>query len=418
MASTAKPLINKYLVRYAEVETGLLGEFDKSWASGLQFSHALTIPAYKEKSDFFERLADQHMRQESVLLVVVINQPDTLAAPHPDNQLLLEKLQSATEHIWHRDNLWLGKLPGTDSAVLIVNRFSGRAIPHRQGVGLARKIGADLALALHHHAIVKNPWLYTSDADAWLPEQYFSAPDKHPSSAAAIYPYQHSRGSDKLSLVTELYEQRLAQYVGGLAWAGSPYAYHTLGSTIAVKAEAYAKVRGFPKRNGGEDFHLLNKLAKVGGIVSLDTPPIQIQTRDSDRVPFGTGPAVSELLQETNPNQARIFYHPQVFSELKSWLDAMPLSQTTDLINLPLSESTITALQQLSTQEAITRAQQISKHPATYGRHMHHWFDALKTLRFVHGLRDQGLGNIAFCEWQDNLIFTHRGHSIRPKRSI
>ncbi len=398
MASATKPLIEKYLHRYAEAESGLLAECDKNWANGYPFSHALVIPAYKEEVAFFDRLVSQHMHNESVLLIVVINQPDTLTAPHPDNQVLLEALQSATEHSWHRDNLWLGKLPWTDSAVLIVDRFSDKPIPHRQGVGLARKIGADLALSLHHNAAVKSPWLYTSDADAWLPKQYFSATAEHPSSAAAIYPYRHTRADDPLSRVTVLYEQRLAQYVDGLAWAGSPYAHHTLGSTIAVKAEAYAKVRGFPKRNGGEDFHLLNKLAKVGNIASLDTPVIQIQTRDSNRVPFGTGPAVTQLLKETDPKQARIFYHPQVFFELRSWLDALPLSQSTDLDALPLKKRSISALQKLNTQEAIIRTRHTSHQTDTYLRHMHNWFDALKTLRFIHNLQEQGLGNITFAQ--------------------
>ena len=48
-----------------------------------------------------------------------------------------------------------------------------------------------------------------------------------------------------------------------MKYARSPYAFHTIGSTMAVSANHYAKVRGFPKREAGEDFYLLNKLAKV-----------------------------------------------------------------------------------------------------------------------------------------------------------
>ena len=411
MSAPAKPLIEQYLSRYAEIEASALAACDNPWPSQCQFSHALIIPAYKEAADFFARLARRHMNRESILLIVIINQPDMLAAPHPDNQRLSEQLQSATEPVWRQDNLRLGKLPGTDSAVLSVDRFSTHPIPRRQGVGLARKIGADLALALHHRAIVKNPWLYTSDADALLPEKYFRALQDHDACAAAIYPYQHIRANSKLSRATELYEQRLTQYVDGLSSADSPYAYHTLGSTIVIRAEAYAKVRGFPKRNGGEDFHLLNKLAKVGDITSLEAPLIRIQARDSDRVPFGTGPAVSQLLKEADPRQARIFYHPQVFSELKSWLDALPSSQVTDLIKLPLGQPSIAALQKLGTQGAIARARQTSKHRDTYARHMHNWFDALKTLRFIHFLQEQGLTNLSFAEMRQHSLATRTGDS-------
>ncbi len=398
MPTATKPVIEQYLNRYAEVEAGLLTAGDTNWPGECQFAHALIIPAYREPSEFFARLVRQHLRRESVLLIAVINQPDSLDTPDTANDRLLQTLQNNSRGIWQKENLWLGKLVDSNSAVLIVDRFSKRPIPRRQGVGLARKIGTDLALALYHRAIIKSPWLYASDADTLLPNRYFSTLDEHSPWAAAVYPYRHECSDDALSQATLLYEQRLKQYVDGLALAGSPYAYHTLGSTIAVQAEAYAKVRGFPKRNGGEDFHLLNKLAKVGRIISLEAPPIQIQIRDSDRVPFGTGPAVSQLLKEADPQQARIFYHPRVFAELKDWLDALPSSQTTDLSEMPLSRRSITALRNLGTETAVTRARRTSNHPDTYARHLSNWFDALKTLRFIHNLQEQGLGNITFAQ--------------------
>ena len=46
----------------------------------------------------------------------------------------------------------------------------------------------------------------------------------------------------------------MSYYVAGLAMAGSGYAHHSLGSTIAVHAKSYAAVRGYPKRSAGEDF--------------------------------------------------------------------------------------------------------------------------------------------------------------------
>ena len=62
----------------------------------------------------------------------------------------------------------------------------------------------------------------------------------------------------------------------GLGFAGSPYAYHSVGSTLAVRAEAYAIVRGVPKRAAGEDFYLLDKLAKVTPIRVLTGEPVAI----------------------------------------------------------------------------------------------------------------------------------------------
>ena len=106
-------------------------------------------------------------------------------------------------------------------------------------------------------------------------------------------------------------------------FAGSPYAFHTIGSTMAVSAVHYAKVRGFPKREAGEDFYLLNKLAKVGSVLELDVGTddgaIEIDSRRSDRVPFGTGAAVNKITGLADPVREFQFYDPEVFGLLKTW---------------------------------------------------------------------------------------------------
>ena len=64
----------------------------------------------------------------------------------------------------------------------------------------------------------------------------------------------------------------MSYYVAGLAMAGSRYAHHSLGSTIAVHAKTYAAVRGYPKRSAGEDFYLLNKICKLAPVERLAGP--------------------------------------------------------------------------------------------------------------------------------------------------
>ena len=127
---------------------------------------------------------------------------------------------------------------------------------------------------------------------------------------------------------TQLYEYSLRYYVAGLSYAGSPYAFHTIGSTLAVNAVHYARVRGFPRRQAGEDFYLLNKLAKVGSVRQLsaetDCEPIDIAARRSDRVPFGTGAAVGKLMELENPATEFLLYHPAVFGLLRGWLGSLP----------------------------------------------------------------------------------------------
>ena len=381
----------KYLARYAEPEAALSLELCCATTIN-SWQYCLVIPAYKESNSFYQRLSATLLQQHAVLLILVINQPDSLANPHHDNTNLWQCLIDATDERQSHDKLQLRSIPATDSALLLVDRFSPeQQIPEKQGVGLARKIGADIALALIDGGHIKRPWIYTSDADALLPSDYFVALDDDKGkaqSAAAIYPFKHRCDDNPVGRATQLYEQRMQQYVEGLHSAGSPYAFQTIGSTIAVSAPHYAQVRGFPKRSGGEDFYLLNKLAKTGQINCLQKPEIIIEARQSDRVPFGTGPAISKLLIEKNIDDAKIFYHPQIFIELKAWLEVMPMTQTQGLNHLPLPEACLNALQTIGVEQAIASTRTISTSTQSYNKHMNTWFDAFKTLKFVHYLRE------------------------------
>lgn len=398
----------KYLANYAEPEARTVRELLCATANAGHWQYCLLIPAYKEQQAFYRRLASGLLKQNSVLLILVINQPDSLARPHPDNTGLWQAIVDATTERHCLNNAQVRDIPATNSAVLLLDRFSpGQQIPAKQGVGLARKIAADIALALIDSGHIGKPWIYTSDADAHLPVDYLSAldnintkPNAKPSAnssgqpAAAIYPFKHRCDDSPVGRATQLYEQRMHQYVDGLRSAGSPYAFQTIGSTIAVSATHYAQVRGFPKRSGGEDFYLLNKLAKTGQILKLQAPEISLDARQSDRVPFGTGPAISKLLGEKNINAAKIFYHPEIFIELKTWLDVMADSQNQNLDDLPLSTCVKAALQAIGSPQAILAARKISTSAPGYSKHMHTWFDAFKTLKFIHYLQEHALPSV------------------------
>jgi hypothetical protein len=218
-----------------------------------------------------------------------------------------------------------------------------------------------------------------------------------------------------VALATQLYELSLRYYVAGLRFARSPYAFHTIGSALAVNARHYAQVRGFPKRDAGEDFYLLNKLAKVGEVQELasgsDCLPIQIQARRSDRVPFGTGAAVNTISDLADPVADYRYYHPAVFSLLKLWLQSWPeiwAEQSTDfdrLISPPRPgskddaynrECLVRSLDGIGTVKALEHAFRQSKDLAHFTRHMHTWFDAFKTLKLIHGLRNTCFSSIDY----------------------
>ncbi|WP_394176592.1 hypothetical protein [Thalassotalea litorea] len=397
----------KYLANFAEPETQSLSSFPQA----LVFEHVVILPAYKESAQFchrFDRLTTGNAGQ---LLIVVINQPDTDNNTEPQ-QRLFAQLHASAELIWQCDNLSLLKLVNA-GYVLVVERFI-QPIPYKQGVGLARKIAADLACYLIAHHGIQSPWICSTDADAHLPANYFSSlPTDSQNISALVFDFYHQRtdtkANDKTGIATDLYEQSMRYYVGGLNYAGSRYGYFTIGSILAISANAYVKARGFPKRAAGEDFYLLNKIAKLGEIKNVQDVQIKIDARVSDRVPFGTGPAVQKIIDLQQASRDYCYYQPQVFIELKQVLDLFKTSAG----NLQQLLSGIEKLSVLSKQSLtdigftkfVNILQKQRSSDAQTARQLIVWFDAFKTLKFIHALRDNGLTDIPLQQALDNPYF-------------
>ena len=401
--------IDHYLNQYAEPETQQLkGLVD-------QYQHCICIPAYNEPPLFIDRLIQFINKQTNTLAIIVLNRPDNIQENnHSDNHRCKQSLEQQLSLNWQHHNLQLHKA-SNNSAILLVDRFdTGAAIAAKQGVGMARKIAADIALQLINQRHIIEAWIYSTDADVLLPDNYF---DRSQSSAnkaqtvskniaAYILAYQHiATDNQAIDNATQLYERRLNAYVDGLHLANSAYAFQTLGSTLCVHAKHYAMVRGFPKRAAGEDFYLLNKLRKTGAIVALKTPVINIETRISHRTPFGTGTSVDSILAHDDPEQAAIFYHPQLFILLRqtlTWLKQLSNNEYIKHKNLdwqqtiknssewPIEEqeAIINALKAIDFNSGWTHSLNNSRDVDQFKRQIEAWFDGFKTLKYLHALRD------------------------------
>ena len=154
-------------------------------------------------------------------------------------------------------------------------------------MGLARKLGCDLACRLLMEGKIASEVLCNSDADARLPADYSSqvASACGERTVALSMPYRHYATDPALSRAADTYELYLRHQQSATEQAGSPYAYPALGSTLAVTAPAYCQVRGFPQRNAAEDFYLLNKLAKIGEVRYPTGTAVNLRARLSHRVP-------------------------------------------------------------------------------------------------------------------------------------
>jgi len=388
--------LQRYLQRH--IETGL----PRHSFSVAHWHYVLVLPAYREAPALLERLAQLPAGKGRTLVILVLNRPDSDSDAQA-NAGLREVLQGQYLQREVRDAVPVHCLNShTDLHLHDMETLYGPT-PAARGVGLARKTGCDLALQWMVAGGISGQWLCSTDADATLPPDYFEQLDRAaPDAVGAVFPFRHVPGADvACDTATALYELRLHHYVLGLEYADSPYAFHTLGSCLAIKASTYAQVRGFPQRAGAEDFYLLNKLAKLGPIARLHGHCIELQSRRSSRVPFGTGPAVAAILATGQPNEAAIFYHPRCFVALGALLASLPeLAQTPDqdlfrllakhALDDTLANQARVALTAQGIEKALVHCQRQSTTSAQFQRQFHQWFDALRTLKFIHALRDAG----------------------------
>lgn len=383
--------IDKYLSHYAEAEITCLIDFP----SDVHFQDVVVIPAYKETDQFIKRFFNSVLAQQNILVIVVLNQPEQDQDLSPQQQLWSQCVALGTVN-WQQQSMVLLSINSGNSSLLLVDRFN-EPIPVKQGVGLARKIGTDIGLYLMAKNVIHSRWLYSTDADAHLPTQYFSCLSPQPKTVvAACFSFYHHSDNHDIHQANKIYEQALNYYVAGLKYANSAYAFFTIGSILAFDGNAYAMARGFPKRSAGEDFYLLNKIAKLGAVEFIDSCQIKITARKSDRVPFGTGPAVSRILSLQHEGKPYCYYHPQVFELLKVtlvsfnslWSNRMQFELW--LLQLPLIVQK--ALKNIGLDGFV--AKQKTAKQQQFNKQLTVWFDAFKTLKFIHDLRVQGMADI------------------------
>lgn len=401
----------KYLSSHAEPENLQARKVTTSIGA---FGHALAIPAQAEGAPLARCLSRIPAGPEGQnLIVVVVNAcADASQAVIRSNRDSLQAIDAEFELIEPlSEHVALRRHP--TGRLVVIDRTEAHPLPARQGVGLARKLGCDFLLGAMEDGALVSPWLHCSDADTRLPEDYFrqASEQARKDASALLYRFRHRPDEttpDTFALSQE-YESSLRYYVLGLRYAGSPHAFHSVGSAMAVHAHAYARVRGFPRREAAEDFYLLNKLAKDGSIQTLQGLPVEPSARSSDRVPFGTGAAIQK--RQATPDEELRVYHPDLFQYLQIWEASLArcLKQpelTPDLPRVVASQARGTAnvdgarlLDALTESEALIRAQRALNGPdATITQALRDNLDAFRTLRLVHALRDRDLGEMALRE--------------------
>jgi cytochrome b561 len=292
-------------------------------------------------------------------------------------------------------------------------------LPARQGVGLARKIGLDLALP-HLDYIATDPLLVCLDADTLVQPDYLAAVTRHFAAAVcggASIPYCHRPAVDPAGQAAiDRYELFLRAYVLGLELAGSPYAFHTVGSAMACRVSAYVAAGGMNRRLAGEDFYFLQQVHKTAGVTPMTGTVVHPSPRASHRVPFGTGRAVGEMLAAGAGKL--LFYQPELFVLLGDWLRMVARAGKIGGTDLLGAAGDISPHVQtfLATAGFAATWDNLKRHNPGAERCMaafHGWFDAFRTMRLLHHLTDAAYPRIPPEEAVAPLL-ARAGHNCLP----
>jgi hypothetical protein len=350
------------------------------------FRTAVVIPALAESASLPASLASlaanpPELLEETLVLVVINQRPDSSAIDKADNRRTLGLLADGSLACPGLQLAWV------DAA------SPGLELPEKDGgVGLARKIGFDLALERldYRH---REPLLVALDADTLVRPDYLPALRNHfrkAAAGAAVVPFRHQPGCDpEHDRAIGRYELFLRAHVLGLELAGSPYAFHTVGSTMACRAAAYARAGGMNRRRAGEDFYFLQQMAKIAGVCRVSGTVVYPSARPSSRTPFGTGRSVNALL--TGRTDAVLCYPAECYLLLGGWLRLVAKQIETDGASLlnrarQLSPALTDFLE--GENLAFVWNRLAANHPGGKARlkAFHDWFDGLKTTRLIHHL--------------------------------
>jgi len=183
------------------------------------------------------------------------------------------------------------------------------------GIGAARKLVMD-----HIASVAKTEDIMVSmDADTVFEKEYFASLIENfrlnPAASAISIPYYH-----KLTYNTDLdramlrYEIYMRAFAINMWRIKSPYSFTALGSAIAMPVWAYKAVGGMTPKLSGEDFYFLQKVVKTGRLIHWNGEIVYPATRLSNRVFFGTGPALIKGIEGDWTSYP--VYNPKLFDKV------------------------------------------------------------------------------------------------------
>lgn len=305
----------------------------------------------------------QHFR-----LVVCVNQPESWWNA-PDHSYVCDENKLTISYLKSLD----------DSRIEIIDKSSpGEGWPPKgHGIGIARKYLMD------HISKVANTddIIISMDADTVFGKEYFASVAENlrinPAASAIAIPYYHklsyNHELDRAMLRYEIYMRAFAINMWRIR---SPYCFTALGSAIAMPVWAYKASGGMTPKLSGEDFYFLQKIVKTGRLLHWNSEIVFPATRLSDRVFFGTGPALIKGIEGDWSSYP--VYNYQLFDQVAETYKAFGTLYTKDMAT-PLDDFLLGKFGELPWK----RLRNNFKSQAHFIRACHEKIDGLRILQFL-----------------------------------
>ena len=265
--------------------------------------------------------------------------------------------------------------------------------PKVAGVGWARKQIMDEAFRRLLVNGNENGIITGFDADSDCQKNYFVAIEEFfqnnaKATACSIHfehPISGTKYPNSIYKAIVLYELHLRYFINAQKQMGLPFAYQTVGSSFAVRAESYAQVNGMSPKKAGEDFYFLQKVIALGHFKALNTTCVYPSPRISNRVGFGTGPSVGEISE----SGIKLTYNYQSFLEINRLYNALEklYYQKIKLEDIGLAQPFETYLIKQKAEIAIQNLRKNNKSFDKFKAGFMQWFGAFQLLKVLNILR-------------------------------
>ena len=343
----------------------------------------IVIPCYNEPDliTSLKALRKCALPNCSVEVIVVIN-----ASKNSEKQILEQnKLTYKTALEWIVQN----SNPKFSFHLIVDNHIPEKTA----GVGFARKIGMDEAVYRLHKVGAVDGIICGFDADCVCDINYLEEIERHfqlykNSPGASIY-FEHPLINDnpRISEGIIQYELHLRYLNLALQFTGHPHAFHTVGSSFAVRAEAYVKQGGMNRRQAGEDFYFLQKIIGLGNYTEINSTRVIPSARISDRVPFGTGASMRKWVN--SPEGYFTTYNLTAFKDIRQFLQLVPkfYNLKPDNLQTILAEISLPVknyLESITFNEELKSIRENTTSQKSFADRFYKWFTIFRIIKYLN----------------------------------